>query len=58
MADELTARERLKLHAVCRDADALADRAPWSAWLLRPLARLLRWMDADLHRPVDPWEDY
>lgn len=51
--DELTARERIELHRVCREADETADHAPWAAWLLRPIARLLRWMDAEAHRPDD-----
>jgi hypothetical protein len=49
--NELTARERIAAHALCREADELADKAPWSAWLLRPLERLIRWMDAELYKP-------
>lgn len=51
--NELTGRERLKLHALCRDMDELAERVPWAAWFLRPMARLLRWMDDDLHNRRD-----
>lgn len=55
--DELTARERIEAHRLCREADELADKAPWAAWALRPLARLIRWMDAEIHRPtsLDDW---
>lgn len=51
--DELTGRERLKLHALCCDMDDLAERAAWAAWFLRPMARLLHWMDDDLHNRRD-----
>lgn len=49
--NELSARERIEAHALCRDMDELAERAAWAGWLLRPLARLIRQMDAELHRP-------
>lgn len=51
MDDELSARERIAAHKLCREAEELADRATWAAWLLRPLARLIRWMDEEIHRP-------
>lgn len=50
---ELSARERIAAYTLCREAEELADRVPWAAWVLRPLARLIRWMDQEIHRPDD-----
>jgi hypothetical protein len=48
--EDLTARERIEAHRLAREADELANTAPWAAWILRPLARLIRWMDTELER--------
>lgn len=47
MKDELSARERIAAYALCQEAEDLADLAPWAAWILRPLARLIRRMAAE-----------
>lgn len=41
---ELTPQERADARRLVREADELADRAPWTAWVLRPISRLVRWM--------------
>lgn len=45
---EWTARDRIEAHRVAREADEIADNAPWAAWLLRPLAWLIRKLDTDI----------
>lgn len=52
MKDEITARDRIEGFRVAREAEELATRATWAAWLLRPLARLLRHISSE-----DPSDD-
>lgn len=42
--EEITWQERQQARKLIRELEQLAVEAPWAAWLLRPLARLLRWM--------------
>lgn len=44
---EPTARDRIEAVRVAAEAEQLANEASWSGWLLRPFARLLRWMAKD-----------
>lgn len=48
--DELTARERIEAHRLAGEAEELAKGASWAAWFLRPMARLIRWMDTEIER--------
>jgi len=42
--NEITARDRIAAVQLAGEAEALAKEARWAAWVLLPLAKLLRWM--------------
>lgn len=42
MSHDLTPAERAEARRLVREADELADKHPWTGWLLRPISRLIR----------------